>query len=101
MNRIRSRSPSIPHSPLITPLRFDVMPAADQFDLFAGDPDLPAGFVYRDSLISQAEERDLVEQIQPLPFQDFRFHGFTGKRRVVSFGWRYDFEGAGLQKTDD
>ena len=24
-----------------------------------------------------------------------------GKRRVVSFGWRYDFNGGGLTKTDD
>jgi alkylated DNA repair dioxygenase AlkB len=26
-----------------------------------------------------------------LPFKEFQFHGFEGKRRVVSFGWRYDF----------
>ena len=32
------------------------------------------------------------------PFREFEFHGFTGKRRVVSFGWRYDFNGGGLTK---
>jgi alkylated DNA repair dioxygenase AlkB len=26
-----------------------------------------------------------------LPFKEFQFHGFERKRRVVSFGWRYDF----------
>ena len=36
-----------------------------------------------------------------LPFREFEFHGFTGKRRTVSFGWRYDFNGGGLTKTDD
>jgi alkylated DNA repair dioxygenase AlkB len=26
-----------------------------------------------------------------LPFKEFQFRGFEGKRRVVSLGWRYDF----------
>jgi alkylated DNA repair dioxygenase AlkB len=26
-----------------------------------------------------------------LPFREFHFQGFEGKRRTVSFGWRYDF----------
>lgn len=34
-----------------------------------------------------------------LPFKEFEFHGFLGKRRVVSFGWRYNFDGTGLQET--
>jgi len=36
-----------------------------------------------------------------LPFREFEFHGVTGKRRTVSFGWRYDFNGGGLTKTED
>jgi alkylated DNA repair dioxygenase AlkB len=28
------------------------------------------------------------------------FHGFLGKRRVVSFGFRYDFNGGGLTETE-
>ena len=32
-----------------------------------------------------------MADIQRLPFKEFQFHGFEGKRRVVSFGWRYDF----------
>lgn len=39
--------------------------------------------------------------IVPLPFRELEFHGFTGKRRIVSFGWRYDFNGGGLTKTED
>ena len=42
-----------------------------------------------------------MEQAKALPFQPFQFHGFEGKRRVISFGWRYDFNGGGLQKTED
>jgi alkylated DNA repair dioxygenase AlkB len=37
------------------------------------------------------DECSLIDQIAELPFQEFQFHGFEGKRRVVSFGWRYDF----------
>ena len=36
-----------------------------------------------------------------LPFREFEFHGVTGKRRTVSFGWRYDFNRGGLTKTED
>jgi alkylated DNA repair dioxygenase AlkB len=52
---------------------------------------LPEGFAYRPDVISPDEESRLLTEIAPLPFQEFQFHGFEGKRRVVSFGWRYDF----------
>ena len=42
-----------------------------------------------------------MHHFQELEFKPFEFHGFLGKRRIVSFGWRYDFSGGGLQKTDD
>src|SRR5947209_7224886 len=35
-----------------------------------------------------------------LPFQPFEFHGYLGKRRVVSFGWRYDYAGRTLRGSD-
>jgi alkylated DNA repair dioxygenase AlkB len=62
---------------------------------------LPEGFRYRPELIGPAEEEALVARVRALPFREFEFHGYTGKRRVVSFGWRYDFTGRGLQKADD
>jgi len=64
-------------------------------------PPTPAGFRHHADFLSDAEERDLSRQLAALPLESFRFHGFTGKRRVVSFGWRYDFEGHGLRKVDD
>jgi alkylated DNA repair dioxygenase AlkB len=36
-----------------------------------------------------------------LPFKEFEFQGFLGKRRTVSYGWRYDFNGGGLKRSDD
>jgi alkylated DNA repair dioxygenase AlkB len=39
--------------------------------------------------------------VRALPFREFEFHGYTGKRRVVSFGWHYDFSARHLRKADD
>ena len=77
------------------------MPGADPTqDLFAEDL-LPQGLKYQAGFIGLEEERSLLRQIERLPFREFEFHGFTGKRRTVSFGWRYDFNGGGLTKAED
>jgi alkylated DNA repair dioxygenase AlkB len=52
-------------------------------------------------LIDPAEEDALLARVRDLPFREFEFHGYTGKRRVVSFGWHYDFSARHLQKADD
>jgi alkylated DNA repair dioxygenase AlkB len=71
-------------------------------DFFGPSPSgLPDGFRYQPDLISKDEERTLAACISGLPLKEFEFQGFLGKRRIVSFGWRYDFNGGGLQKTDD
>jgi len=59
------------------------------------------GFRYRPGLIGSEEEDALVARVRELPFREFEFHGFLGKRRVVSFGWQYDYSGRGLRKADD
>ncbi len=69
--------------------------------LFDSGPPLPEGFKYQTAVISPDEEEQLVRQVEALPFKDFEFQGFLGKRRVVSFGWRYDFNERELQKADD
>ena len=51
----------------------------------------PEGFCYFPQVISTVEEERLIAELQQLPLQYFAFHGFTGARQVVSFGWRYDF----------
>jgi alkylated DNA repair dioxygenase AlkB len=62
---------------------------------------LPDGFRYQPELISDDDERALLARIVELPLKEFEFHGYTGKRRVVSFGWKYDFGARHLQKVDD
>jgi alkylated DNA repair dioxygenase AlkB len=73
----------------------------DQLPLFDLDPSLPAGFVYRPDVITVSDEAALLERMRELPFRPFEFHGYTGKRRVVSFGWRYDFADRVLHKARD
>jgi alkylated DNA repair dioxygenase AlkB len=73
----------------------------DQLTLFDPTPSLPEGFRYQAALVSASEERALLEHVQALPFREFEFHGYTGKRRTVSYGWSYDFEARTLREADD
>src|SRR2546423_11739689 len=78
------------------------MPAATlQNDLFERASELPAGIRYAPDLISVEEEQSLLQELPALSFREFEFHGFLGKRRVISFGWHYDFNGGGLKKAGD
>jgi alkylated DNA repair dioxygenase AlkB len=70
-----------------------------QFNFFDGNS--LDGFRYQPSLINPKEEDELVQQVRELPFREFEFHGFLGKRRIVSFGWKYDYSGRALRKADD
>jgi alkylated DNA repair dioxygenase AlkB len=72
-----------------------------QEDLFETASDLPEGMRYAPDVLSSDDEQALLAEIPALPFKEFEFHGFLGKRRVVSFGWRYDFNGAGLGKANE
>jgi alkylated DNA repair dioxygenase AlkB len=77
--------------------------SSEQIDLFGAasqpKPALPRGFKYRSELITPDEERALLREVEALPFKEFEFHGFLGKRRVVSFGWRYDFDERALRRA--
>ena len=73
-----------------------------QTDLFgAPQPKLPEGFRYAPDVIDADTEAAVLEQVRALPFRDFEFQGFTAKRRVISFGWHYDFDARTLRKADD
>jgi alkylated DNA repair dioxygenase AlkB len=61
----------------------------------------PDGFLYAPDLVTSVEESMLLDRIRELPFRAFDFHGFKGKRRVVSFGWHYDFSARNVRKADD
>lgn len=60
----------------------------------------PEGFVFAPDFVSGTEEADLVTRLAELPFEPFQFRGYEGRRRVISFGWRYDFTGPGLVEAE-
>ena len=60
----------------------------------------PEGFGYEEELIPPDREKDLAREIEKLPLREFEFHGYTGKRRTISFGWHYEFADASLNKAE-
>jgi len=72
----------------------------EQLALFRSPAPMPDGFRYAPDSIGTAEETRLVAAFADLPFKEFEFHGFLGKRRVVPFGSRYDYNGGGVKPAD-
>ena len=77
-----------------------------QFSFFQNADDETAnrleGFRYQAELIERDAEEALIKRVRKLPFQEFEFHGYKGNRRVVSFGWKYEYSGRGqLHKADE
>jgi alkylated DNA repair dioxygenase AlkB len=77
------------------------MTSLTQPGLFAspGGPSTP-GLTYVTNAVTAEEERALARFIGALDLKPFEWRGFTGNRRTVSFGWRYDFNGGGFQKAE-
>ncbi|MBY3488945.1 alpha-ketoglutarate-dependent dioxygenase AlkB [Rhizobium laguerreae] len=72
-----------------------------QGDLFdQAVAELPEGFRYGATVVPQPEQSRLLKEIPSLPLKPFDFHGFEGKRRVVSFGWKYDFEAGRMKPAE-
>jgi len=52
----------------------------------------PAGLVYRPELISEPEERGLLDRLERLELEEIRMHGVVAKRTARHFGVDYDYE---------
>jgi alkylated DNA repair dioxygenase AlkB len=61
----------------------------------------PEGFRYEADVLPPDEEKDLVAWFQELPFKEFEFEGYLARRRILSYGWRYDFGDHTLRPADD
>jgi alkylated DNA repair dioxygenase AlkB len=59
----------------------------------------PEGLRYRPDFISKDEENELIARIRALPLVPFQFGAYEGKRRVASFGWRYDYSERKLEQA--
>ena len=62
-----------------------------QADLFAAPTGLLEGFRYHPGVLSIEKEEALARQLEYLPFKPFDFHGYLANRRVVGFGYRYEY----------
>jgi alkylated DNA repair dioxygenase AlkB len=72
-----------------------------QLSLLEPLPLLPEGLEYRAELVSPDEEAELLENFRELEFREYEFHGYLGKRRVVSFGLHYDTNENTVRRTED
>jgi alkylated DNA repair dioxygenase AlkB len=73
---------------------------SEQLALFADKSPAPEGLRYAADFISPAIERDLIARIAALPLTPFQFGQYEGKRRVASFGFRYDYTLRQLREAD-
>lgn len=66
-----------------------------QQDLFgaidAAPAALPPGMRYESGFLSPEEERHWIAFAQSLPLKEMNYKGYTARRRVVSFGGKYDY----------
>ena len=62
-----------------------------QLQLFKAEERKPDGLHYWSDFISPEEEGELTDRFSPLALVPFQFGAFEGKRRVASFGWKYDY----------
>jgi alkylated DNA repair dioxygenase AlkB len=69
-----------------------------QLSLFAERSAGPEGLRHQPDFIDAATEAELAARIETLPLQPFQFGAYEGKRRVASFGFRYDY---GLRKLEE
>ena len=65
--------------------------AVTQAELFGPPTDLPPGFDYQPEFLTAHEEMVLLESIRTLTFQQATYREWQARRRIVSYGGRYDF----------
>ena len=73
---------------------------SEQLALFDKVRPEPEGLRYAADFVSPAIEQKLILAIRTLPLQPFQFGEFEGKRRVASFGFRYDYDLRKLQRAE-
>jgi alkylated DNA repair dioxygenase AlkB len=73
---------------------------SEQLAFFAASAPEPEGLRYAAEFVSPATEQELIAHIAALPLQPFQFGQYEGKRRVASFGFKYDYSLRRLQDAD-
>ena len=62
-----------------------------QIDLIESADAFPEGFVYQPEFLNPEEEKILLGTIESLPLKEAEYREWRAKRRIVSYGGRYDF----------
>jgi alkylated DNA repair dioxygenase AlkB len=73
---------------------------AKQLSMFEIQTAGPEGLRYIPHFVSLDAEQELIARIQALPLEPFQFGQFEGKRRVVSFGSRFNYSLRQLEQAD-
>jgi alkylated DNA repair dioxygenase AlkB len=74
--------------------------ATDQPGLFDLAPPLPPGMRYAQDFLTAAEEAALVAHFAGLDFHHAEYLQYTARRRIVSYGGRYDFSQRELRAAE-
>jgi alkylated DNA repair protein (DNA oxidative demethylase) len=53
----------------------------------------PPGLLLIDSFVSAEEEGQLLAELERMEFGEVRMHGVVARRKVLHFGWDYDYDG--------
>jgi alkylated DNA repair dioxygenase AlkB len=61
-------------------------------DLAPSPGALPDGLAYQPEFLTRGEERQLIELVRQLPLQEAKYKEYTARRRVVSYGGRFDYD---------
>jgi alkylated DNA repair dioxygenase AlkB len=61
-------------------------------DLAPSPGALPDGLAYQPEFLTKVEERQLIELVRQLPLQEATYKEYTARRRVVSYGGRFDYD---------
>jgi alkylated DNA repair dioxygenase AlkB len=74
-----------------------------QLPLFEAPAQLPAGLPeglrYERDFLTLDEERELVRRIRALPLEAAMYKGYAARRRVASFGGRFDYDANRLEPS--
>jgi alkylated DNA repair dioxygenase AlkB len=71
---------------------------SEQLAFFVASSLEPEGLRYSPEFVSAEAEQELIARVAALPLQPFQFGQYEGKRRVASFGFKYDY---GLRRLQD
>lgn len=66
--------------------------------LFEIEPGLPKGFHYFPDFLTQAEELELILEMEKIPMSALIFQGYEAKRKIANFGHDWSFERRTLSK---